>query len=105
MIRVVKVSKYFGGLRAVDEVSIEISPGSITGLIGPNGAGKTTLFSLISRLYDTRVGKVAVLGNELRHRPGPALAAMGVVFQQPTLDLELTGMRRHDPLRSTSSCR
>ncbi len=49
MIRVEHLSKHFGGLKAVDNVSINIAKGSITGLIGPNGAGKTTLFNTIEK--------------------------------------------------------
>lgn len=58
MIRVEDVSKYFGGLKAVDHVSLEIAAGSITGLIGPNGAGKTTLFNTIAGLYTPTAGRV-----------------------------------------------
>jgi len=58
MIRVDNVCKYFGGLKAVDHVSIEIAAGSITGLIGPNGAGKTTLFNTIAGLYAPTEGRV-----------------------------------------------
>ena len=47
MIKVENLSKHFGGIKAVDNVSLEIRKGSITGLIGPNGAGKTTLFNVI----------------------------------------------------------
>lgn len=58
MIRVEDVSKHFGGLKAVDHVSLEIAAGSITGLIGPNGAGKTTLFNTIAGLYTPTAGRV-----------------------------------------------
>ncbi|MBT5192943.1 MAG: ATP-binding cassette domain-containing protein, partial [Rhodospirillaceae bacterium] len=78
---------------ALKDVALTIRAGEILMLLGPNGAGKTTLFSLITRLYDTRQGSVTVLGHELRRQPEQALAAMGVVFQQPTLDLDLTVMQ------------
>jgi branched-chain amino acid transport system ATP-binding protein len=58
MIRVDNVCKHFGGLKAVDHVSIDIAAGSITGLIGPNGAGKTTLFNTIAGLYAPSEGRV-----------------------------------------------
>ncbi len=58
MIRVDDVSRHFGGLKAVDHVSLEIAEGSITGLIGPNGAGKTTLFNTIAGLYAPSGGRV-----------------------------------------------
>lgn len=75
---------------ALDEVAFTIMPGEFAVLLGPNGAGKTTLFSLITRLYDARGGAVLIDGHEVRRRPGRALARLGVVFQQPTLDLDLT---------------
>ena len=63
MIRVENLSKHFGGLKAVDNTSINIAKGSITGLIGPNGAGKTTLFNTIAGLYTPTSGRV-YLGDE-----------------------------------------
>ena len=63
MIRIEDVSKHFGGLKAVDHVSLEIAKGSITGLIGPNGAGKTTLFNTIAGLYAPTTGRI-FLGDE-----------------------------------------
>ena len=65
MIRVENLSKHFGGLKAVDQVSIHIAKGSITGLIGPNGAGKTTLFNTIAGLYQPTSGQVYLDGEEI----------------------------------------
>lgn len=58
MIRVENLCKSFGGLKAVDNASLQIETGSITGLIGPNGAGKTTLFNIIAGVYKPTSGKV-----------------------------------------------
>jgi ABC-2 type transport system ATP-binding protein len=80
----------YGGKPALDDVSFAIAPGEFVVLLGPNGAGKTTLFSLITRLYEARHGLIRIGGHELRREPGKALARLGVVFQQPTLDLDLT---------------
>jgi len=52
------VSKYFGGLRAVDGVSFDVFPGEILGILGPNGAGKTVLFNLISGIYEPTSGEI-----------------------------------------------
>jgi len=59
------VSKHFGGIRAVDGVSLDVSPRRITGLIGPNGAGKTTLFNVISGLYDLDSGEIYFKGERV----------------------------------------
>ena len=72
------------------DVSFTVRPGDFTVLLGLNGAGKTTLFSLITRLYSTRAGRISVFGHDIDTAPGQALARLGVVFQQPTLDLDLT---------------
>jgi branched-chain amino acid transport system ATP-binding protein len=65
MIRVESVSKNFGGLKAVDDASLEIAEGSITGLIGPNGAGKTTLFNTIAGLYKPSGGVIRLDGEDI----------------------------------------
>ena len=80
----------FGARRALDGVGFRIRPGDFTVLLGRNGAGKTTLFALITRLYHAHEGGIAVFGQPFRDVPSAALARMGVVFQQPTLDLDLT---------------
>ena len=60
MIEIKNVSKNFGGIKAVNDVSLEIKKGSITGLIGPNGAGKTTLFNIIAGFYKADSGSIAL---------------------------------------------
>ena len=80
----------FGRKRALEAVGLTLGAGQFKVLLGPNGAGKTTLFSLITRLYEGREGRILVEGTEMRRKPGRALKRMGVVFQQPTLDLDLT---------------
>ena len=84
------VSHAYGARQALDHVSFELMPGRFTALLGPNGAGKTTLFSLITRLVDTREGRIEIAGLDLKAHGSRALAPLGVVFQQPTLDLDLT---------------
>ncbi len=90
---VTDLSHDFGALRALDQVSFTIPRGVFTVLLGQNGAGKTTLFSLATRLYNNRSGSIRVFGRELRQNPSEALARVGVVFQQRTLDLDLTVMQ------------
>ena len=84
------VVKTYGAVRALDGVSLRASAGEFVALLGPNGAGKTTLFQLLSGLFVADSGQVAVMGHDMRRDPVPALARLGIVFQQPTLDLELT---------------
>jgi ABC-2 type transport system ATP-binding protein len=86
------VVKTYGATRAVDGVSLRVMAGDFAALLGPNGAGKTTLFQLLSGLFVPDSGRIAVMGHDMRRDPVPALAQLGIVFQQPTLDLELTVM-------------
>lgn len=65
MIRVENLSKHFGGIKAVDGVTLEIKKGSITGLIGPNGAGKTSLFNIIAGAYKPTTGNVFLDGEDI----------------------------------------
>jgi ABC-2 type transport system ATP-binding protein len=84
------VVKTYGAIRAVDGVSFTASAGEFIALLGPNGAGKTTLFQLLSGLFVPDSGRIEVMGHDMLRDPVPALAKLGIVFQQPTLDLELT---------------
>jgi ABC-2 type transport system ATP-binding protein len=86
------VIKTYGAVRAVDGVSLRASAGEFVALLGPNGAGKTTLFQLLSGLFVPDSGRIVIMGHDMRHDPVPALAQLGIAFQQPTLDLELTVM-------------
>jgi ABC-2 type transport system ATP-binding protein len=84
------VVKTYGSIRAVDGVSFSVAPGEFVALLGPNGAGKTTLFQLLSGLFVPDSGQVEIMGQDMRRNPVPALAMLGIVFQQPALDLELS---------------
>jgi len=89
-LEVTGLSFAYGGTRALDDVGFTVRDGEFKVMLGPNGAGKTTLFSLITRLYESPEGDIQIAGESIRRQPGAALARMGVVFQQPTLDLDLT---------------
>ena len=84
------VVKTYGPVRAVNGVSLKAEPGEFIALLGPNGAGKTTLFQLLSGLFAADSGRIEVMGHDMSRDPVPALARLGIVFQQPTLDLELS---------------
>jgi ABC-2 type transport system ATP-binding protein len=84
------VVKTYGAIRAVDDVSFRASAGEFVALLGPNGAGKTTLFQMLSGLFVPDAGRIEIMGQDMLRNPVPALAMLGIVFQQPTLDLELT---------------
>src|SRR5574342_987391 len=90
VLTVKNVSYWYGSKQALDDVSFEVYPGRVTALLGPNGAGKTTLFSLITRLFDAPTGRIEIAGRSAAEGGAKALAPLGVVFQQPTLDLDLT---------------
>ena len=83
------VSYWYGSKQVLEDVSFEVYPGKVTALLGPNGAGKTTLFSLITRLFDAPTGRIEICGRSASEWGSKALGPLGVVFQQPTLDLDL----------------
>lgn len=79
MISVEGLSKYFGGIHAVDNVSLTIEKGSITGLIGPNGAGKTTLFNVIAGVFKPSAGRVFLDGDDVTGLEPHQLFAKGLL--------------------------
>ncbi|MFI6999200.1 ABC transporter ATP-binding protein [Nocardia sp. NPDC050175] len=98
----------YGSTLAVDSVSLSSAPGRLTALLGPNGAGKSSLLSVLSTASKPESGTVHIFGNDVRTAPTLARAQLGLVFQERTLDKELTveqnlwfharlfGMRRAD---------
>jgi ABC-2 type transport system ATP-binding protein len=85
-----RVSHSYGPRKALDDVTFAVPRGRFVALLGLNGAGKSTLFSLATRLYPVRTGRIAVLGHDITQAPGHALRGLGVVFQPRTLDLDLS---------------
>ena len=79
MIRVEALYKQFGGVHAVENASMEIAKGSITGLIGPNGAGKTTLFNIVAGLFPPTSGKVFLDDEDITGLPPHELFAKGLL--------------------------
>ena len=82
----------FGGLRAVDDVNIEIKEGELIGLIGPNGAGKTTIFNLLTGVYKPTDGDISINQISINKKTTPQIVALGVArtFQNIRLFKELT---------------
>ena len=74
-----RLSKTFGGLRAVNDVSFQVPEHSLTALIGPNGAGKTTLFNLITNLFPPDTGEVKYFGTSLANRSPSDIAGLGLL--------------------------
>lgn len=89
-LRVSHLRYAYGAKTALDDVSFEIDRGRFCALLGPNGAGKSTLFSLLTRLFVAPSGKIEIAGHDLAQNSRAALGQLGIVFQQPTLDLDLT---------------
>lgn len=95
----------FGGVKAVDGVSLKVQPRRIHSIIGPNGAGKTTLFNLISGLYQPSSGRVRLAGEDVTGLPPDALARRGlsrsfqnlqIFFRMSALDNVMVGRHQHE---------
>ncbi|MBF6031069.1 ATP-binding cassette domain-containing protein [Pseudomonas sp. P115] len=99
------ISFAYGARKALVDVNFSLAPGRFAALLGPNGAGKSTLIALLTRLYDLQSGDIRVGGHSLREKPREALRQLGVVFQQSTLDLDLSveqNLRYHAALHGLS---
>ena len=78
VLQINNLTKTFGGLVAVDDVSFSIKEGQILGLIGPNGAGKTTVFNLITGVYKVSSGQISLLGKDIHNQEPHVIAQMGI---------------------------
>ena len=92
LLSVRNVTRRFGGIVAVDDVSLDVEQGQIVGLIGPNGAGKTTLFNLVTRLYRPDTGELDFDGKSLLRTPPHRIVRRGIArtFQNVELFRSMT---------------
>ncbi len=92
MLQVERVSKHFGGLKALDDCSLQVEQGSITALIGPNGSGKTTLFNVITGFLKPTSGRVLFEGRDITGLSEHRIANLGIArtFQVSSLFPKLT---------------
>ena len=95
------LSKSYGELTAVDQVSFDVHAGEIFGFLGPNGAGKSTTIKMLCTLVEPTSGTATVAGYDIRREQGGVRRNIGLVFQDPTLDQYLTAdqnLRMHAEL-------
>lgn len=92
LLEVKQLTKHFGGLTAVGDVTLELNEGELVGLIGPNGAGKTTLFNLLTGVYEPSEGTVTLDGHLLSGKSPYKIASLGLgrTFQNIRLFKDLT---------------
>lgn len=100
------LTKRYGKILALDQLSLRIEPGEVFGLLGPNGAGKTTAISLLCTVNSPTSGTALVNGFDIRRQAGKVRRSIGIVFQDPSIDDRLTGrenMKLHATLYDISS--
>ncbi len=90
------LSKYFNGLKVVDNISFSIEKEGIFGLLGPNGAGKTTTIKMLTTLLRPTEGTAKILGFDIIKQKNEVRNSIGIVFQEPALDNRLTGRENLD---------
>src|SRR5512144_54374 len=91
MIRLTNLTKRFGAVTAVDDLSIQIGAGEFYGILGPNGAGKTTTIKMMTGLYTPTSGSIVIAGHDLSRAPDEAKRMIGYIPDQPFLYDKLTG--------------
>ena len=90
-IQVENLTKKFNGFTAVDQITFTVKTGELFGLLGPNGAGKTTTINMLSTLLKATSGYGEVSGYDISRNKNNIRRSIGVVFQEPALDIKLTG--------------
>ena len=90
ILNVKNLTKSYGKLKALDSISFDLKKGEYASLLGPNGAGKTTLFQILTGLFISDLGEANINNFNMKHSAIKALANIGVVFQQITLDMDLS---------------
>jgi len=90
MLRTIDLTKRYGTRTALQSLSLHLPAGQFVALLGPNGAGKSTLFQVLTGMFAADEGEVEVAGHSLRRSASAALRHIGVVFQQMSLDLDLS---------------
>jgi len=93
-LKAINVSKEFGGVRAIDDLSLEIRPGTVHSIIGPNGAGKTTLLNLLTGVYAPSAGRITFANRDLTGAPTHQFAAVGIgrTFQNLQIFFNMTAL-------------
>ena len=90
------LTKKFGAFTAVDSISFDIAEGEIFGLLGPNGAGKTTTISMLATILKPDSGKAEIAGHDIKKDEAGVRKSIGIVFQDQSLDEELTAWENMD---------
>jgi ABC-2 type transport system ATP-binding protein len=90
IIEVTNLTKKFGDLTAVDNISFSVKEGEIFAFLGPNGAGKSTSIKMLTTLLDLTSGTVRLNNFDVVHQPNETRKSFGIVFQDPSIDTELT---------------
>jgi ABC-2 type transport system ATP-binding protein len=90
IIKVDNLTRRFNGITAVDNISFEVEEGTIFGFLGPNGAGKTTTINILCTLLSPTSGKAQIAGHDCMKESAAVRKAIGIVFQDTTLDKDLT---------------
>ncbi|MBI4823655.1 MAG: ABC transporter ATP-binding protein [Nitrospirae bacterium] len=90
IISVERLTKKFGNITAVNDISFDVEEGTIFGFLGPNGAGKTTTINVLCTLLSPTLGRASINGHDCMKEPAEVRKSIGIVFQDTTLDKDLT---------------